>query len=405
MCKQTSDNGKYLKNSYLVLFPPKRLGAQDTSEVITLKEKYDSLKQHIKDIEYNHIKSITELKYIASSSKNLLSEALLEIQHLKSHQANLVSSTKTTLHKIDLQNSIPQTARTACITNNEIISAFSSHTKNHGIQFINAKNFKTSTLHLIHTETIRSICTSLNNDLLLTGSLDKSVRLVCLNTRSILCTFPTEDKVWSVAFDLNQSSILYAGLYNNTVLEFNLSDPTNPIKHSISLKTPAKGIHSLISIEQGVLCANTGGVYLIAKENPREIEIQAGNCLSISFDHISKYILSTWRIENKTRLKIILSKFIDNFTQISSIEIDYSHSTLSRSCIWSYNDACFVAVADESVACIKIFKSEEEGELKHHRDLQVEGAGKVYDIFHKIVDGVQYVGAVRDGRLAVFTLS
>nr|KAG5694614.1 hypothetical protein BaRGS_014709 [Batillaria attramentaria] len=99
-----------------------------------------------------------------------------------------------------------------------------------GIKKISAMDFKTSSYMTLHTKAIRGITfhPMVDDGVLLSGSMDKTVKLTSMITNTVVQTYNTFFPVWSVEWNTDNQNYFYAGQQNGTVLEF---DTRNTSEH------------------------------------------------------------------------------------------------------------------------------------------------------------------------------
>lgn len=101
-----------------------------------------------------------------------------------------------------------------------------------GIKKLSAMDFKTSSYLTLHTKAIRGISfhPTVDDGVLLSGSLDKTVKLTSMTTSTVVQTYNTFCPVWSVEWNANNQNYFYAGQQNGTVLEFDMRNTSEHVQ-------------------------------------------------------------------------------------------------------------------------------------------------------------------------------
>lgn len=91
-----------------------------------------------------------------------------------------------------------------------------------GIKKINFLDYKLSQYVPIHSKLIRdmSLCSQYSDEILLTCSLDKTIKLTNISSNRPIHSYECPHPIWSCAFNQDNSFYFYAGLANGHVLLF-----------------------------------------------------------------------------------------------------------------------------------------------------------------------------------------
>ncbi|EEC04586.1 hypothetical protein IscW_ISCW003413 [Ixodes scapularis] len=101
--------------------------------------------------------------------------------------------------------------------------------RGYGIRKVSLLDFKSSEFILTHQGEIRDIAFHNSDALVLSASLDKSVKLTSVLTNSIVQTYPQPVEAWSCAWDRENSNRFFAGLRNGTVSVYDLRVTSGPV--------------------------------------------------------------------------------------------------------------------------------------------------------------------------------
>lgn len=185
----------------------------------------------------------------------------------------------------------------------------SSLFRGYGVRKVSTMDFKTSEFILIHQGEIRDIAFHSHDALVLSASLDKSVKLTSVLTNTVVQTYTQTVEAWSCAWDQDNPNRFYVGLKNGTVALFDLrqtgsaicllphtgrSQPVVAMQHVPHGPTIVRErAPSGLLISQFQLCTffekKLGDEY---KTHPFQMD---GNCTSVSFEPTTRHLLVTCR--------------------------------------------------------------------------------------------------------------
>lgn len=90
-----------------------------------------------------------------------------------------------------------------------------------GVKKINFLDYKLSQYIPIHSKLIRDMALNLTEDgIILTGSMDKMIKMTNISNNVIVHSFTCPHPVWSCTYNLDNPVYFYAGLGNGHVLTF-----------------------------------------------------------------------------------------------------------------------------------------------------------------------------------------
>nr|XP_012805329.2 E3 ubiquitin-protein ligase RFWD3 isoform X1 [Jaculus jaculus]XP_044986141.1 E3 ubiquitin-protein ligase RFWD3 isoform X1 [Jaculus jaculus] len=93
----------------------------------------------------------------------------------------------------------------------------------YGVKMLSTANMKSSQYIPMHGKQIRGLAFSCHSKgLLLSASLDNTIKLTSLETNTVVQTYNTGRPVWSCCWCLDESSHIYAGLANGSILIYDL---------------------------------------------------------------------------------------------------------------------------------------------------------------------------------------
>lgn len=88
-----------------------------------------------------------------------------------------------------------------------------------GVKKVFLKDFKTDFI-CIHSKAIKDLQVNAYDGTILTASLDKTVKLTSLLSKSVIMSYPLEVDAWSVTFNPNSTHEFFVGLNNGNILLF-----------------------------------------------------------------------------------------------------------------------------------------------------------------------------------------
>ncbi|KAM5263696.1 E3 ubiquitin-protein ligase RFWD3 [Ctenodactylus gundi] len=92
-----------------------------------------------------------------------------------------------------------------------------------GVKMLSTANMKSSQYIPMHSKQIRDLAfSSQPKNLLLSASLDSTIKLTSLETNTVVQTYNTGRPVWSCCWCLDENNYVYAGLANGSVLVYDL---------------------------------------------------------------------------------------------------------------------------------------------------------------------------------------
>ncbi|GFR27500.1 e3 ubiquitin-protein ligase RFWD3, partial [Trichonephila clavata] len=117
----------------------------------------------------------------------------------------------------------------------------------YGFRKISTLDMKPSEFVLVHQKPIRDMAFHCHDGLVLTASLDKSVKITNVLTNSVVHTYSHDSDVWSCAWDLDDPTYFYAGLKSGDVYLYDIR-VTNRHVHELprfGCKTPVVALQYL----------------------------------------------------------------------------------------------------------------------------------------------------------------
>lgn len=257
-CNQTSN-----KNDVRVIYA-KLIAAVDTTELDQTKQQLDEerkkrelLEQRVNKMELDLGMKASEnifLKQQISEKDELISRFKLNASNQVEsnlNQAKLNSLNKesfTLLQKIDLKVDGCRLIVIAEILGYIVISQSTSPSspwKGFGIRRIRLDNFGQSDFSLLHTSQIKDMALHPVDALLLTASLDKTVKLFNLFSKTTMGNFQMETTPWCVSWNKTVSNLFYVGLNNGYILECDATTKLVLKKINTNLGKPIKLINYL----------------------------------------------------------------------------------------------------------------------------------------------------------------
>ncbi|XP_021488240.1 E3 ubiquitin-protein ligase RFWD3 isoform X1 [Meriones unguiculatus] len=178
-----------------------------------------------------------------------------------------------------------------------------------GVKMLSTANMKSSQYIPMHSKQIRGLAfSSRSKGLLLSASLDNTVKLTSLETNTVVQTYNTGRPVWSCCWCLDESNYIYAGLANGSVLIYDLRNTNAYIQELV----PQKARCPLVSLSYlpraAVAAFPYGGVLAGTLENasfwelktdfshkPHVLSLEPGGFVDFQTESSSRHCLVTYR--------------------------------------------------------------------------------------------------------------
>lgn len=175
-----------------------------------------------------------------------------------------------------------------------------------GVRFMSMNGFAlTSFMHMSSTE-IRDLSMDVSEELLVSATRDKTVKLYSIPSRTMLSAFTPSDKsIWSVAFDRSREKYLYLGSQQGSTYVYDIRSPQNYVEEH-----PANGdLSPVVSICPipfnneipfgGFVVCKLRGLWFYEYTASQEVECTKldldGPFVSVSYDDLTKHLLITAR--------------------------------------------------------------------------------------------------------------
>ncbi|XP_019713221.1 E3 ubiquitin-protein ligase RFWD3 isoform X2 [Hippocampus comes] len=178
-----------------------------------------------------------------------------------------------------------------------------------GVKKVSLAHIKSSQYVPIHSAQIRALCFNRQNDgLLLSASLDNTLKLTSLAANTVVQTYNAGKPVWSCCWCVDKPNYVYAGLSNGSVLLYDIRDTSAHVQEFQPLRSRAP-VASLCYIPRaasssfpcGGLIAGTleGGYFWEQLDEstykPHILPLEAGSCTDIQVETESRHCLVTYR--------------------------------------------------------------------------------------------------------------
>ncbi|XP_054633730.1 E3 ubiquitin-protein ligase RFWD3 isoform X2 [Dunckerocampus dactyliophorus] len=178
-----------------------------------------------------------------------------------------------------------------------------------GVKKVSLANLKSSQYIPIHSNQIRGLSLSRQNDsLLLSAAQDCTIKLTSLLTSTVVQTYNTGKPVWSCCWCLDNINYVYAGLSNGSVLVYDIRDTSTHVQELEPLRSRTP-VASLCYIPKaasssfpcgGLIAGSPGGGCFweqVAESTykPHMLPLESGGCTDIQVDTESRHCLVTYR--------------------------------------------------------------------------------------------------------------
>ncbi|XP_078593980.1 E3 ubiquitin-protein ligase rfwd3.S-like isoform X2 [Branchiostoma floridae x Branchiostoma japonicum] len=196
-----------------------------------------------------------------------------------------------------------------------------------GVKKISAMDLRSVQYVSVHSKAIRDICFSGRVDgLMLTASVDKTLKITSLMSNTVVQTYQTPFPVWACCWNQEDNNYVYAGLQNGSVLVFDQRDTTKHVEElapprarcpivamSYVPRDPESSLRCggllLGTLQGGCFWEKTATDYkphplpMEGEYKPHPLPME-GSCTSLKFEHTTRHCLASFRPDknhNSTR--------------------------------------------------------------------------------------------------------
>ena len=294
-----------------------------------------------------------------------------------------------------------------------------------GVKKVSVLDFKTSQYVAIHSKMIRDICVSQQENVVLSASLDKTVRVTSLSSNTVVQTYNLPAPVWSCTWDKDDPVYFYAGMQNGTV---HVYDTRNTLTHVQVLSVP-NSRSPVVAMQYmkynprstfsgaGLIVGQLDKTSLYEKQqNDYKLHILPleGNLTSLSVDDGSRHLFTTYRpTQRHPCVRHVLYELsvdpIDNVNAppariytCNAIHTLHGGSTmkiLARSQLIAHptGKGGLLVAGDEASRCLHIWDAS-SGEVRQ----KIPIAAAVIDVRSVIYDSIYHLVALTDRQLFVY---
>lgn len=178
-----------------------------------------------------------------------------------------------------------------------------------GVKKMSVVNMKASQYVPIHSKQIRGLSFNTQNDsLLLSSSLDNTIKLTSLLTNTVVQTYNAGRPVWSCCWCLDNSNYVYAGLINGSVLIYDTRDTSTHVQELQPLRSRCP-VASLCYVPRaasssfpcgGLIAGSLEGACFWEQVNeatyrPHVLPLETSGCTDIQVEPESRHCLVTYR--------------------------------------------------------------------------------------------------------------
>ncbi|XP_008065919.1 E3 ubiquitin-protein ligase RFWD3 [Carlito syrichta] len=178
-----------------------------------------------------------------------------------------------------------------------------------GVKMLSTANMKSSQYIPMHGKQIRGLAFSRwSKGLLLSASLDSTIKLTSLETNTVVQTYNAGRPVWSCCWCLDENNYIYAGLANGSILVYDLRNTNSHVQELV----PQKARCPLVSLSYIPRAASAafpyGGVLAGTLEDatfwelkmdfshwPHVLPLEPGGCIDFQTESSTRHCLVTYR--------------------------------------------------------------------------------------------------------------
>ncbi|XP_012868140.1 PREDICTED: E3 ubiquitin-protein ligase RFWD3 [Dipodomys ordii] len=178
-----------------------------------------------------------------------------------------------------------------------------------GVKMLSTANMKSSQYIPMHSKQIRGLAFNQESrGLLLSASLDNTIKLTSLETNTVVQTYNTGRPVWSCCWCLDENNYIYAGLANGSILVYDLRNTGFHMQELV----PQKARCPLVSLSYMTRAASAafpyGGVLAGTLENasfweqksdfshwPHVLQMEPGGYVDFQIENRTRHCLVSYR--------------------------------------------------------------------------------------------------------------
>ncbi|XP_012292942.2 E3 ubiquitin-protein ligase RFWD3 [Aotus nancymaae] len=190
-----------------------------------------------------------------------------------------------------------------------------------GVKMLSTANMKSSQYIPMHGKQIRGLAfNSCSRGLLLSASLDNTIKLTSLETNTVVQTYNAGRPVWSCCWCLDENNYMYAGLANGSILIYDMRNTSSHVQELVAQKARCP----LVSLSYmpraasaafpygGVLAGNLEDASFWERKmdfthSPHVLPLEPGGCTDFQTENNSRHCLVTYRPDkNHTTIRSVL---------------------------------------------------------------------------------------------------
>ncbi|XP_023565095.1 E3 ubiquitin-protein ligase RFWD3 [Octodon degus] len=195
-----------------------------------------------------------------------------------------------------------------------------------GVKMLSTANMTSTQYIQMHSKQIRSLAFSTQSaSLLLSASLDNTIKLTSLETNTVVQTYNTGRPVWSCCWCLDENNYVYAGLANGSILVYDLRNTNSHVQEL----APQKARCPLVSLSYIPRAASAvfpyGGVLAGTLEHASFWELKTGfaHCPHVLPLEPGGYV--DFQTESSTRHCLVTYRPDKNHSTVRSVLMELSY--------------------------------------------------------------------------------
>ncbi|XP_021076010.1 E3 ubiquitin-protein ligase RFWD3 [Mus pahari] len=293
-----------LQNEQMLRKQAELESAQCRLQLQVLIDKCTKLSSRVQDLEKFVVRHQNSAVQQSSGSKGLCGRCLSSSQ-----SPGKYSSEKTfTISQTGKCRILAYCAGLSCLVASQP-SPQASFLPGFGVKMLSTANMKSSQYIPMHSKEIRGLSfSSQSKGLLLSASLDCTIKLTSLETNTVVQTYNTGRPVWSCCWCLDENNYVYAGLASGSILIYDLRNTNTYIQELV----PQKARCPLVSLSYlpraAVAAFPYGGVLAGTLENasfwelktdfchkPHVLSLEPGGFVDFQTESSTRHCLVTYR--------------------------------------------------------------------------------------------------------------
>lgn len=290
-----------------------------------------------------------------------------------------------------------------------------------GIKKIDAPEFRQTQFVFLHPKPIRDMAFHpQRNDMLLTVSLDRCVKLFNVSNNAVVQNYTTDNPLWSCCWDADNSNMFFVGTCNGAILQYDIRSTSEPLTKLTSLDDLSP-VSSLVAIPPcpgrtlsrgGILACRLNSCWAYELRDSQYMGSQIpfdGPFVSMCYDRNTEHILiSTRPSARSAHARHILCQLPQTTAgeehslvcnPIHTFQGSTSQNLLSRPCLIPIKGDTLIAAHQESLKSIALWSVSSGCQI-----INSPASQPVIDLCPVQVNSNQYLAALSEKWLRIYNI-